>query len=85
MNLVQMMTGLIELVLAIISSSLSCKATCCRDKVDTTSERSKVMFSPTGGLDHDQIITLAKQMQQSTQDEEPSPLPPSYEEWTWLG
>jgi len=76
MYTLQLVIGIIELVLAIISSSLSCKATCCRDMVDTTSQSSKVMFSPSGGLEPDQIVHLAKQMQ----DEPSSPLPPSYED-----
>jgi len=72
----QLVIGIVELVLAIISSSLSCKATCCRGMVDTTSQSSKVMFSPSGGLDPDQIVHLARQIQ----DKPTSPLPPSYEE-----
>ena len=82
MNSLQLIIGITEFVLAIISSSLSCKATCCRDKMDTTSQSSKVMFSPTGGLDHDQIVCLARQMQQSGEKGEPSTshLPPSYED-----
>ena len=76
MNTLQLIIGITELVLAVISSSLSCKATCCRDKVNTTSQSSKVMFSPSGGLDPDKIVHLARQMQ----EEPTSPLPPSYED-----
>ena len=72
----QLVIGIVELVLAIISFSLSCKATCCRDTVNTTSQSSKVMFSPSGGLDPDKIVHLNRQMQ----EEPTSPLPPSYED-----
>ena len=79
-NVVLITTGLVEIVLGIFSSSLSCKATCCRESVNTTSMRSEVMFTQTGELDQEQIISLANHMQQrrNLEVEEESVQPPRY-------
>eukprot|EP00092_Neocalanus_flemingeri_P058913 GFUD01070311.1.p1 GENE.GFUD01070311.1~~GFUD01070311.1.p1 ORF type:complete len:248 (-),score=59.47 GFUD01070311.1:13-756(-) len=61
LNGLQLIAGITEMILAITSSSLSCKATCCRGKLDTSSP-SRVMYRPTGDLDHDQIVSLTMQM-----------------------
>ena len=63
-NILQLITGLVEIILGITSSSLSCKATCCRESENTTSVRSEVMFSQAGGLDQAQIINLANEIQE---------------------
>jgi len=47
--------------------------TCCRDKLDTSTQ-SKVMFSPSGGFDHHQIVSLAQQVEQP-HDEDGGGLP----------
>merc|ERR1712083_113469 len=72
--------GLVEIVIGIYSSSLSSKATCCRESDNTTSMRSEVMFSQSGGLDQGQIISLANQMQErrDREVEEGSLQPPRY-------
>jgi len=79
-NVVLLVTGLVEIVLGIFSSSLSCKATCCRESDNTTSMRSEVMFTQTGELDQEQIISLANQMQErrNVEVEEGSVQPPRY-------
>eukprot|EP00092_Neocalanus_flemingeri_P050321 GFUD01058133.1.p1 GENE.GFUD01058133.1~~GFUD01058133.1.p1 ORF type:complete len:237 (+),score=51.37 GFUD01058133.1:263-973(+) len=64
LNGLQLIVGITEMILAITSSSLSCKATCCRDKLDTSTP-SRVMYRPTGDLDHDQIVSLTMQMDHS--------------------
>ena len=79
-NVLLLITGLVEIVIGIISSSLSCKATCCRESDNTSSMRSEVMYSQSGGLDQGQIISLANQMQERREREveEGSLQPPRY-------
>merc|ERR1719431_1294379 len=79
-----LITGLVEILLGIISSSLSCRATCCRESENTPSMRSKVMFSQAGGLDQAQIITLANQIQErrDLEGDELFPQPPPYDDVT---
>merc|ERR1712179_788305 len=81
-NALLLIVGLVEIVLGIFSSSLSCKATCCRESDNTTSMRSEVMFSQSGGLDQGQIISLANQMQErrDIEAEEGSLQPPRYQD-----
>merc|ERR1711942_351896 len=57
---IQLLAGIIEMVLAISSASISCKATCCRDKItrDTTTPY-KVVYKPDSDLDHLKIVSLA--------------------------
>ena len=66
---IQLLAGIIELVLAITSASLSCKATCCRDKMnmDTTTPY-KVVYKPDSDLDHPKIVSLALNMEHLDQD-----------------
>ena len=61
MNGLQVLIGVTELVLAIISSSISCKATCCRDKKDTSTKR-KIKSGHISDLDHEQIMALLRQV-----------------------
>ena len=63
-NILQIFIGLTEVILGIMTSILSCSATCCRKSGNTTSLRSEVMYSQAGGLDQAQIISLANQMQE---------------------
>merc|ERR1712055_1107222 len=82
-NALLLIVGLVGIVLGIFSSSLSCKATCCRESDNTTSMRSEVMFSQSGGLDQGQIISLANQMQERRDDIEAvegSLQPPRYQD-----
>merc|ERR1719431_166615 len=83
-NILLLITGLVEILLGIISSSLSCKASCCRQSENTTSMRSRVMFSQAGGLDQAQIITLANQIQErrDLEGDELFPQPPPYDDVT---
>jgi len=75
-----LLAGIIELVLAITSASLSCKATCCRDKMnmDTTTPY-KVVYKPDSDLDHQRfcnkmlhddqkIVSLALNIEQLDQE-----------------
>ena len=57
LNVFQLIVGITELMLAIMSSIISCRATCCRKRMEN-STNSKVLFSPRGKLDQDQIISL---------------------------
>ena len=70
MNGLQLVAGITEIVLAITSSSLSCKATCCRGKLDTTAPSSRVMYRPAGDMDPEQIVSLAMQMGQQPAGEQ---------------
>ena len=65
---IQLLAGIIELVLAITSASISCKATCCRDKMnmDTTTPY-KVVYKPDSDLDHQKIVSLALNIEQEDQ------------------
>ena len=56
-NVFQLIIGITELMLAIMSSIISCRATCCRKRMDK-STNSKFLFSHRGKLDQDQIISL---------------------------
>merc|ERR1712013_926459 len=66
---IQLLVGIIEMVLAISSASLSCKATCCRDKkpLDTTTPF-KVVYKPDSDIDHHNIVSLALNIQHSDQE-----------------
>merc|ERR1712055_725014 len=66
---IQLLAGIIELVLAITSASLSCKATCCRDKInrDTTTPY-KVVYKPDSDLDHQKIVSLALNIEHLDQE-----------------
>ena len=66
---IQLLAGIIELVLAITSASLSCKATCCRDKMnmDTTTPY-KVVYKPESDLDHQKILSLALNIEHLDQE-----------------
>jgi len=55
---IQLLAGMTEIILAITSASFSCKATCCRDKLDTSTPY-KVVYKPDGDIDHDKIVSLA--------------------------
>eukprot|EP00092_Neocalanus_flemingeri_P033090 GFUD01035985.1.p1 GENE.GFUD01035985.1~~GFUD01035985.1.p1 ORF type:complete len:259 (+),score=37.18 GFUD01035985.1:79-855(+) len=57
MNLLQLLAGILELLLAIASARLSCRATCCRDKLDTTSIPDMMILGPED-VDYDQIIAM---------------------------
>ena len=46
LNILQISVGVIEMVLAIISSSISCKAACCRDKLDTCTHSNRTRSRP---------------------------------------
>ena len=56
MNVLWLIAGVTEMVLAIISSSISCKATCCRGKMDTSTPP-WMMCTPTCGMDHVQLVS----------------------------
>merc|ERR1712179_15879 len=62
----ELVAGIVEMVIAITSSVLSCKATCCRDKLDT-SNPFKVMYraDDDGSIDPEQIMNLASQISQT--------------------
>ena len=66
---IQLLVGIIEMVLAISSASISCKATCCRDKItmDTTMPY-KVVYKPGSDVDHHKIISLALNIQHSDKE-----------------
>merc|ERR1712055_680712 len=66
---IQLLAGIIELVLAITSASLSCKATCCRDRMnmDTTTPY-KVVYKPDSDLDHQKIVSLALNIEHLDQE-----------------
>ena len=66
---IQLLVGIIEMVLAISSASISCKATCCRDKIarDTTTPY-KVVYKPDTDIDHHKIVSLALNIQHSDQE-----------------
>ena len=66
---IQLIAGIIEMVLAISSASISCKATCCRDKkpLDTTTPF-KVVYKPDSDIDHQKIVSLALNIQQSDKE-----------------
>ena len=65
LHVVQLMAGLTEIVMAITSAILSCKATCCRDKLEDNSSPYKVMYRADGDLDKEQMVSLALQMGQT--------------------
>jgi len=52
------------MVLAISSASISCKATCCRDKITLD----KVVYKPDSDVDHHKIVSLALNIQHSDQE-----------------
>jgi len=62
----ELVAGIVEMVIAITSSALSCKATCCRDKLDT-SIPFKVMYraDDDGSIDPKQILNLALKVMKS--------------------
>jgi len=66
---IQLLVGIIEMVLAITSAIISCKATCCRDKIarDTTTPY-KVVYKPDTDIDHHNIVSLALNIQHSDQE-----------------
>ena len=66
---IQLPAGIIKLVLAITSASLSCRPFCCRDKTnrDTTTPY-KVVYKPDGDLDHQKIVSLALNIEQEDQE-----------------
>ena len=64
MHILQLLAGITEMLMAITSSILSCKATCCRDKLLTPSPY-RVMYRPDGDLDQDQMVSLALKMGQT--------------------
>ena len=66
---IQLLAGIIEMVLAISSASISCKATCCRDNInrDTTTPY-KVVYKPDSDLDHQKIVSLALNIEQEDQE-----------------
>merc|ERR1712212_1431197 len=68
-NGIQLLAGIIVLVLAATSASLSCKATCCRDKInmDTTTPY-KVVYKPDSDLDHQKIVSLALNIEHLDQE-----------------
>eukprot|EP00091_Calanus_sinicus_P001036 TRINITY_DN10988_c0_g1_i1.p1 TRINITY_DN10988_c0_g1~~TRINITY_DN10988_c0_g1_i1.p1 ORF type:complete len:152 (+),score=36.64 TRINITY_DN10988_c0_g1_i1:378-833(+) len=61
MHTLQLLAGIIEMLMAITSAILSCKATCCSDKVDSCSPY-RVMYRPDGDLTQDQMVALALQV-----------------------
>merc|ERR1712212_475667 len=66
---IQLLAGIIELVLAITSASLSCKATCCRDKIDMdTTTPYKVVYKPDSDLDHHKIVSQALNIEHLDQE-----------------
>jgi len=71
MNAVLVMVGITELILAITSSVISCKATCCcsccRSMLDTSSSSTnRVLYRPSGiHMDHQEIVSLALQSGQT--------------------
>ena len=66
---IQLIAGIIEMVLAISSASISCKATCCRDKIarDTTTPY-KVVYKPDSDIDHHKNVSLALNIQHTDQE-----------------
>jgi hypothetical protein len=54
MHILQLLAGITEMLMAITSAILSCKATCCRNMVDSPSPY-RVMYRPEGDLDQNQI------------------------------
>ena len=66
---IQLLAGIIELVLAITSASLSCKPFCCGEKTnrDTTTPY-KVVYKPDSDLDHQKIVSLALNIEQEDQE-----------------
>lgn len=64
MHLLQLLAGISVMLMAITSSILSCKATCCRDKLVTPSPY-RVMYRPEGDLDQDHMVSMALQMGQT--------------------
>ena len=66
---IELLAGIIELVLAIISASLSCKPFCCGDKMsrDTTMPY-KVVYKPDSDLDHQKIVPHALNVEQEDQE-----------------
>ena len=66
---IQLLAGIIELVLAITSASLSCKPFCCGDKTNSdTTTPYKVVYKPDGDLDHHKIVSLALNIEQEDQE-----------------
>merc|ERR1711913_88850 len=62
----ELVAGIVEMVIAITSAVLSCKATCCRDKLDT-SNPFKVMYraDDDGSIDPEKIMNLAMKISQT--------------------
>merc|ERR1712179_155705 len=62
----ELVAGIVEMVIAITSSVLSCKATCCRDKLDT-SNPFKVMYRADdgGSIDPEKIMNLSMKINQT--------------------
>ena len=91
MNMLQLLIGITELVLAIISSRISCKATCCRDKKDT-STKSKIKSGPISALDRDKITAMVRQVDCTEEDKDAEAAvgggeatvdPPRYADLAW--
>merc|ERR1711981_61356 len=62
----ELVAGIVEMVIAITSSALSCKGTCCRDKLNT-STTFKVMYraDDDGSIDPEKIMNLAMKISQT--------------------
>jgi len=63
-HILQLLAGITEMLMAITSAILSCKATCCRDKVDSSSPY-RVMYRPDADLSQDPVVSLALEMGQA--------------------
>merc|ERR1711915_1105998 len=57
LHILQLLSGVTELFMSITSSSLACKATCCRDE-DERSNPYTVKYSSNGIVDSEQIAAL---------------------------
>jgi len=66
----QLIAGVTELVISITSSCLSCKATCCRGKLDTNLPSNRVIYKPTGDKNLDKIVSLALMAEKNTEPNE---------------
>ena len=67
-HVIELLAGMVAIPTTIISSVLSCKATCCREKMDTPITPLKVMYSTgEGGFDPQPILRQAMQFIQGEQ------------------
>lgn len=71
-HILQLLSGVTELFMSIASSSLACKAFCCREDVEEGSKPYTVKYSSHGIIDSEQIAALDKVLGLHMEDKDSS-------------